>query len=91
MPKVEGQTNTFRAENFDVLYDSPFEVSDFKEITFTVQGKPHRYVVAGEGNYDLQKMATDTTKIIEESYKIFGELPYNDYTFIVNLTRRRRS
>jgi predicted metalloprotease with PDZ domain len=85
LPKVDGQTNVFRAENFDVLYDSPFEVSDFKEINFTVQGKPHRYVVTGEGNYNLQKMADDTTKIIEESYKIFGDLPYNDYTFIVNL------
>ncbi len=85
LPKVEGQTNTFRAENYDVLYDAPFEVSNFKEITFNVQGKPHRYVVTGEGNYDLKKMAADTEKIVTESSKIFGDLPYNDYTFIVNL------
>lgn len=85
LPKVAGQTNTFRAENFDVLYDSPFEVSDYKEINFTVQGKPHRYVVTGEGNYDLKRMAEDSAKIIEECYKIFGDLPYDDYTFIVNL------
>ena len=85
LPKVPGQKNTFRAENFDVLYDSPFEVSDFKEISFDVQGKPHRYVVTGEGNYNLKQMADDTAKIIEEVYKIFGELPYEDYTFIVNL------
>ena len=85
LPKTEGQANTFRAENYDVLYDSPFEVSDYKEINFTVQGKPHRYVVTGDGNYDLKKMAADTEKIVNEAYKIFGELPYNDYTFIVNL------
>ncbi|MCU1290812.1 MAG: peptidase domain protein, partial [Acidobacteria bacterium] len=85
LPKVENQTNTFRAENFDVLYDSPFEVSDFKEFVFNVQGKPHRYVVTGEGNYDLKKMAADTEKIITEASKIFGDLPYSDYTFIVNL------
>ena len=85
LPRVAGQTNTFRAENFDVLYDSPFEVSDYKEINFTVQGKPHRYVITGEGNYDLNQIVTDTTKIIEECYKIFGDLPYDDYTFIVNL------
>lgn len=84
LPNVEGQTNTFRAENFDVLYDSPFEVSDFKEISFTVQGKPHRFVVTGDGNYNLQKIATDTAKIIEESYKIFGDLPYENYLFILN-------
>ena len=85
LPKVAGQDNTFRAENFDVLYDSPFEVSNFTEITFNVQGKPHRYVITGEGNYDLKALARDTTKIVEECYKIFGELPYDDYTFIVNL------
>jgi predicted metalloprotease with PDZ domain len=85
LPKVAGRPNTFRAENFDVLYDSPFEVSDFAEITFNVQGKPHRIVMSGEGNYDLRQMAKDVAKIAEEGYKIFGELPYDDYTFIVNL------
>lgn len=85
LKKVDGQPDTFRAENFDVLYDSPFEVSDFKEISFTVLGKPHRYVFCGEGNYNLERVAADTAKIIEESSKIFGDLPYDDYTFIVNL------
>ena len=85
LPKVAGQANTFRAQNFDVLYDSPFEVSDFNEITFSVRGKPHRIVVTGEGNYDLKQMSQDVTKIAEEGYKIFGEFPFDDYTFIVNL------
>ncbi len=78
------KTKTFYAENFDILYDSPFEVSNFKEINFDVRGIPHRYVVTGEGNYNLERMATDTKKIIEETAKIFGELPYKDYTFILN-------
>jgi predicted metalloprotease with PDZ domain len=85
LPAVAGQPNTFRAANFDILYDAPFEVSDFKELAFDVRGKRHRYVVTGEGNYDLRKMADDTAKIIQESYKIFGDLPYDEYTFILNL------
>ncbi len=85
LPKVPGSNNAFRAENFDILYDSPFEVSDFKEISFSVRGKPHRIVVTGEGNYDLNLMAADITKIAEESVKIFGELPLDDYLFILNL------
>jgi predicted metalloprotease with PDZ domain len=85
LPAVANKANTFRAENFDVLYDSPFEVSDFHEIKFDVKGKPHRFVITGEGNYDLKQIAADTAKIAEEAYKIFGELPYDDYTFIVNL------
>lgn len=85
LPRVAGEENTFRAENFDILYDSPFEVSNFNEITFEVRGKEHRFVVTGEGNYDLKAIARDTAKIIEECYKIFGELPYNNYVFILNL------
>ncbi len=86
LPAVAGETNTFTAENYDVLYDSPFEVSDFTEIKFDVLGKPHRYVITGEGNYDPKRLAADTAKIVEEAAKIFGsELPYNDYTFILNL------
>ena len=85
LPPVAGQTNTFRAPNYDILYDSPFEVSDYKEISFQVEGKPHRVVMSGEGNYDLSKIAADLTKMIEEAYKIFGEFGYDNYTFIVNL------
>ncbi|MBK6586703.1 MAG: hypothetical protein IPG22_00065 [Acidobacteria bacterium] len=48
------------------------------------RGKSHRFVITGEGNYDLKKLAVDTAKIVEESYKIFGELAYDNYTFIVN-------
>lgn len=82
---VAGQTNTFTAPNFDVLYDSPFEVSNFNETSFEVQGKPHRVVITGEGNYDLKAIARDSAKIFEEGYKIFGELPYENYVIIVNL------
>lgn len=77
--------NTFRAANFDILYDSPFEVGDFKEFSFTALGKPHRFVVEGEGNYDLTRMQRDVQKIVETSAAIFGnELPYENYLFILN-------
>jgi Predicted protease with the C-terminal PDZ domain len=85
LPPVEGQANTFRAENFDILYDSPFEVADFAETTFEVRGKQHRWVVTGKGNYDLQKIARDSAKIVEEGAKIFGEIPYDNYLFILNM------
>lgn len=85
LPVVEGATNEFRASNFDVLYDSPFEVSDFTELPFDVDGKRHRIVFSGKGNYDEKQVVSDVAKIVEQAYKIFGELPYENYTFIVNL------
>ena len=85
LPKIEGQVNTFRAENFDVLYDSPFEIGNFTEVPFTVEGVPHRFIIEGDGNYNGEKLAKDTAKIVAQAKAIFGELPYKDYTFILNL------
>src|SRR6266536_4663935 len=56
LPAVAGQANTFRAENFDILYDSPIEVSNFKQIDFQVRGVAHRIVIDGEGNYDAIRL-----------------------------------
>lgn len=83
--KVAGRENTFRAENYDILYDSPFEVSDFHEHFFQAAGVPHRLVITGEGNYDMKQIGIDTAKIAKAAVDIFGELPVDDYLIIVNL------
>jgi predicted metalloprotease with PDZ domain len=86
LPAVPGQKNTFRAENFDVLYDSPFEASNFKTLVFNVKGIPHRIVIDGEGNYDPERMRRDVQKIVETEVELMGgEVPYRDYTFILHL------
>jgi predicted metalloprotease with PDZ domain len=86
LPAVLGQKNTFHAENFDILYDSPFEASNFKTIVFNVKGVPHRIVIDGEGNYDADRMRRDVQKIVETQVDVMGgEVPYRDYTFILHL------
>ncbi|HSL55086.1 MAG TPA: PDZ domain-containing protein [Pyrinomonadaceae bacterium] len=86
LPAAPGQKNTFRAENFDVLYDSPFEASNFKTIVFNVKSVPHRIVIDGEGNYDPERMRRDVQKIVETQVELMGgEIPYRDYTFILHL------
>src|SRR6478672_6996677 len=86
LPIAPGPKNTFRAENFDILYDSPFEASDFKTILFNVKGVPHRIVIDGEGNYDAERVRRDVQKIVETEVEIMGgEIPYKDYTFILHL------
>jgi predicted metalloprotease with PDZ domain len=85
LPVVAGQKNTFRAENFDILYDSPFEASNFKTLVFNVKGVPHRIVIDGEGNYNPERMRLDVQKIVEAEVDIMGEIPYRDYTFILHL------
>jgi predicted metalloprotease with PDZ domain len=86
LPVAPGPKNTFRAENFDVLYDSPFEVSAFKTISFQVKDVKHRIVIDGEGNYDPERVRNDVQKIVETEVGIMGgEIPYADYTFILHL------
>lgn len=85
LPPVAGQPNTFRAENFDILYDSPVEASNFKQIDFEVRGVPHRIVIDGEGNYDPERMRADVKKLVEAEVAMFGGIPYHDYTFILHL------
>src|ERR1044072_469044 len=86
LPAVLGQKNTFRAENFDILYDSPFEASNFKTLVFNVKGVPHRIVIDGVGNYDPERMRRDVQKIVQTQVELMGgEIPYRDYTFILHL------
>ncbi|MCA1592963.1 MAG: PDZ domain-containing protein [Acidobacteria bacterium] len=85
LPAVSGERNTFRAENFDILYDSPFLVSDFKTLTFEVRGVPHRIVIDGFGNYDPERLRRDVQKIVETATGMMREIPYSNYTFLLML------
>lgn len=85
LPQVAGQPNTFRAENFDVLYDSPVETGNFKQIDFTVRGVAHRIVIDGEGNYDPARLRDGVQRIVAAEVALFDEIPYHDYTFILHL------
>jgi predicted metalloprotease with PDZ domain len=87
LPAAAGsRANTFRAEDFDILYDSPVEVGNFKTISFEVKNIPHRIVIDGEGNHDPERMRRDVQKIVESAVSIMGsEIPYRDYTFFLHL------
>jgi predicted metalloprotease with PDZ domain len=86
LPAVAGQSNTYSAGNFDVLYDSPVEVSNFRTISFEVKGVPHRIVIDGEANYDAERMRRDVQKIVETEVEMMGGvIPYHDYTFILHV------
>ena len=85
LPAVAGAANTFRAENFDVLYDSPFLAGDLKILPFEVKGVPHRVVVEGAGHYDAERLRRDAQKIVEATVAVMGDTPYRDYTFLLIL------
>ncbi|GAB4454960.1 MAG: PDZ domain-containing protein [Armatimonadaceae bacterium] len=82
---VAGQTNTFRAPDYDTLYDCPVLAGNLNILTFSVQGKPHRIAIDGEGNYDAETLKDGVQRIVETEAEMMGELPYNDYTFLLIL------
>lgn len=89
LPAVPGAPNTFRAADFDVLYDSPFLVSNFRVLSFEVRGVPHRVVIDGEGSYDAERMRRDSQRIVEAAFEMMGDPPYRDYTILLLLASAR--
>jgi predicted metalloprotease with PDZ domain len=73
-----------RFPNYDILVDSPIEVGTHKILEFSVRNVPHRIAMYGEGNYDEKRLVADMKSIVEETVKIFDEIPYEHYTFIVH-------
>lgn len=86
MPKIEGRTNTFIAQNFDLLVDTPVEVGTHKIYDFEVSKKPHSLAIWSEGNIKPEQVIADTKKVIEVEAEIFGGLPYDRYLFLLHLS-----
>ena len=79
-PKVD----VFRAKNYDVLIDSPFAVSrNLRTKDFTVGGRRHTVAAFNQPEAaDLDAFASVCAKAAEGALALFGELPYESYTFL---------
>ncbi|PST84540.1 peptidase M61 [Pedobacter yulinensis] len=85
---VAGQQFTYRAPNFDILYDSPIQVGNQEVFSFTAAGVKHEVAMVGEGNYDKARLQQDMPKVIEQATAIYGENPNKYYLFIVHNVER---
>ncbi|NJN74146.1 MAG: M61 family metallopeptidase [Limnothrix sp. RL_2_0] len=87
LPLLEDYENRFWVENFDVLVDSPVEVGLHESYEFIYNDKPHRWVVWGDGNLDVDQAIADTKNIIKVEADIYGgDLPYDEYMFLLHLS-----
>ena len=84
LPKIPDTENTFEAEDFDTLVDSPFEIGSHQLYQFQVQGKRHQLAIWGKGNAEPEKLIPDIQKIIAVEAEFFGGLPYEEYLFILH-------
>lgn len=73
----------YRAENYDELIDHPFEIGDFAEVEFEAAGVPHRLVIAGRHQTDMDRIAADLARLCEAQIGFFGlPAPFRRYLFL---------
>jgi len=75
----------FTAPDYDRLVDAPTMIGTHRLLSFTVEGKPHRVAIMGRFLVDETRFLGDLKKIVEETSRIFGDLPYEHYTFLILL------
>lgn len=86
LPRIEGKANTFVAQDFDTLVDTPIEIGTHRTYDFEVRDKPHSLAIWSKGNANPDKIIVDTKKIVETEAEMFGGLPYDQYLFLLHLS-----
>jgi predicted metalloprotease with PDZ domain len=84
LEKVNGNSFTRTAPDYDILFDSPIEIGTQDVFGFKVGATDYEVVMSGGGNYDKERIKKDFTRIVEEEAAIFGENPNKHYTFIIH-------
>lgn len=82
LSRMNGMENTYRASDFDELFDCPILIGNQQEILFNVGNIP--YTVAIEDADDVKEdlLTENLSKIISSATKLIGDIPYYNYTFI---------
>jgi predicted metalloprotease with PDZ domain len=79
-----GQAHHYRARDFDTLVDSPMVAGNLDVQEFAVAGSKHFLASAGDfAAWDVKQAATDVEKIVREHHRMWGELPFNRYVFLL--------
>lgn len=79
------------ADNYEQLTDSPFEIAEQDEFWFDVVDKngkeiPHRFVISGVHQSDLERLEQDVAKICQSYVDWLGDTPFDDYLFMTMAT-----
>jgi predicted metalloprotease with PDZ domain len=86
LPIKENTGFVFTSSNYDEFVDSPIAVGNFESSSYETMNVPHKIVMIGEGNYDLEKFTSDVKKITDWQAELMGEHPSKQYIhFIYNV------
>lgn len=77
---------TLKAENYDQLIDSPFELAEQSRFSFEANGIPHEFVISGKHTTNMSRLEADIKKICQTEINMFGSAPFQNYTFMTMAT-----
>lgn len=80
---LEQKDDEFFARDYDQLADSPFIIGNQKIMEFEMMGKRHQIAWIGRLLRPVEKVVEDFKKIVAEEARIFAEIPYDKYVFII--------
>ncbi|WP_151988389.1 M61 family metallopeptidase [Acinetobacter oleivorans] len=77
---------TLKADHYDQLIDSPFELADQTSFSFETHDIEHEFVISGPHNANVDRLKTDIEKICAAEINMFGSAPFKNYTFMTMAT-----
>lgn len=77
---------TVKADNYQQLIDSPFELAQQQRFQFCAADIMHEFVISGQHQANLTRLQHDLTQICQYQIQFFGSAPFQDYTFLTMAT-----
>ncbi|WP_267530864.1 M61 family metallopeptidase [Acinetobacter oleivorans] len=77
---------TLKADHYDQLIDSPFELADQTRFNFETHDIEHEFVISGPHNANIDRLKADIEKICAAEINMFGSAPFKNYTFMTMAT-----
>jgi len=83
LSRLPGSSDVFFAPDYDILYDCPLLLGNLEVLpSFYIEGVEHRFIAFDPGNFDTEQFMDDLESIVRTAVYMFGEVPYDSYTFI---------
>jgi len=74
---------SYRADDYEELIDHPVEIGRHAAVEFEAAGVPHRLVIAGRIDADLDRVAVDLAQLCTAQIDFFGRPPpFGRYVFL---------
>ena len=87
LPPLAGAPDTWRADDYDTLVDSPITIGNPVTREFTVDGTRHTLVFGGDAALvDADRAAADVEKIVGAARNVMGAFAYPNYHFLNMVT-----